>query len=95
VELAPGNVEILYDLGETLEQMGVMQMNPTYLKAAVETFRMVVNILPNNQESWNHIGICLNALGKPEEAKFYSDRARDISLWNKDSPIPRKRDKYL
>jgi len=95
VELAPGNVEILYDLGETLEQMGVMQMNPTYLKAAVETFRMVVNILPNNRESWNHIGICLNALGKPEEAKFYSDRARDISLWNKDSPIPRKRDKYL
>ncbi|MEN6396599.1 MAG: response regulator [Methanoregula sp.] len=94
VELAPGDVEILYDLGETLEHLGVMQMNPTYLEAAVETFRMVVNILPNNQESWNHIGICLNALGKPEEAKFYSDRARDISLWNKDSPIPRKRDKY-
>ena len=33
VELAPGNAEILYELGETLEQMGVMQMNNKYLEA--------------------------------------------------------------
>ena len=71
VELAPGNVEILYELGETLEQMGVMQMNNRYLEAAVETFKMVVNRLPNNMESWNHIGICLKELGRPEESKFY------------------------
>ena len=30
VELAPGNVEILYELGETLEKIGVMQMNNKY-----------------------------------------------------------------
>jgi CheY-like chemotaxis protein len=95
VELAPGNVEILYELGETLEQMGVMQMNNRYLEAAVETFKMVVNSLPNNMESWNHIGICLKELGRPEESKFYFDRARDIKLWKKDVPIPRKRDEYL
>jgi CheY-like chemotaxis protein len=95
VELAPGNVEILYELGETLEQMGVMQMNNRYLEAAVETFKMVVNSLPNNMESWNHIGICLKELGRPEESKFYFERARDIKLWKKDVPIPRKRDEYL
>ena len=95
VELAPGNVEILYELGETLEQMGVMQMNNRYLEAAVETFKMVVNSLPNNMESWNHIGICLKELGRPEESKFYFDRARDIKLWKKDVPIPRKRNEYL
>lgn len=95
VELAPGNVEILYDLGETLEQMGVMQMNNKYLEAAVETFKMVVNSMPNSMESWNHIGICLKELGRPEESKFYFDRARDIKLWKKDTPIPRKRNDYL
>jgi PAS domain S-box-containing protein len=95
VELAPGNVEILYELGETLEQMGVMQMNNRYLEAAVETFKMVVNSLPNNMESWNHIGVCLKELGRPEESKFYFDRARDIKLWKKDIPLPRKRDEYL
>jgi len=95
VELAPGNSEVLYDMGETLEQMGVMQMNNRYLDAAVETFKMVVNNLPNSMESWNHIGICLKELGRPEESKFYFDRARDIKLWKKDTPIPRKRNDYL
>jgi tetratricopeptide (TPR) repeat protein len=95
VELAPSNVEILYELGETLEQIGVMQMNDKYLDAAVETFKMVVNTLPNSMDSWNHIGICLKELGKPEESKFYFDRARDIKLWKKDTPIPRKRNEYL
>jgi len=95
VELAPGNVEVLYELGETLEQMGVMQMNNKYLEAAVETFKMVINLLPNNMESWNKIGICLKELGRPEESKFYFDRARDIKLWKKDTPITRKRNEYL
>ena len=95
VELAPGNVEILFELGETLEQMGVMQMNNKYLEAAVETFKMVVNLLPNNMDSWNHIGICLKELGRPEESKFYFDRSRDIRLWKKDTPVPRKRNEYL
>jgi len=95
VELAPGNVETLYELGETLEQMGVLQMNNKYLDAAVETFKMVVNTLPNSMDTWNHIGICLKELGRPEESKFYFDRARDINLWKKDSPLPRKRNEYL
>jgi len=95
VELAPQNPEILYELGETLEQMGVMQMNNRYIEAAIETFKMVVNLLPNNMESWNHIGICLKELGKPEESKFYFDRARDIKLWKKDAPVPRKRNEFL
>lgn len=95
VELAPANAETLYELGETLEQMGVLQMNNKYLDAAVETFKMVVNTLPNSMDTWNHIGICLKELGKPEESKFYFDRARDIKLWKKDTPIPRKRNEYL
>ncbi|ABS56464.1 putative PAS/PAC sensor protein [Methanoregula boonei 6A8] len=95
VELSPQNPEILYELGETLEQMGVMQMNNRYIEAAVETFKMVVNSLPNNMDSWNHIGICLKELGKPEESKFYFDRARDIKLWKKDTPVPRKRNEFL
>jgi len=95
VELSPGNPEILYELGETLEQMGVMQMNNKYLEAAIETFKMVVGLLPNSKDTWNHIGICLKELGRPEESKFYFDRARDIRLWKKDTPIPRKRNEYL
>ena len=94
VELAPGNVEILYELGETLEKIGVMQMNNKYLEAAVETFKMVVNFLPNNKDSWNHLGVCFKELGRSEESKFYFDRARDINLLKKDSPIPRKRNEY-
>jgi hypothetical protein len=34
-------------------------------------------------------------MGKTEESKFYFDRARDIILWKKDTPIKRKRDEYL
>lgn len=94
-ELDPGNVEILYDLGETLEQMGVMQMNKTYLESAIETFRMVLNILPNNMDSWYQIGVCLRELGKTDESRFYADRARDIGLLNKDMPISRKREIFL
>lgn len=95
VELAPGNAEILYELGETLEQMGVLQMNNKYLEAAVETFKMVVNLLPNNMDSWNKIGICLKELSRSEESKFYFGRARDIKLWKKDTPVPRKRNDFL
>jgi len=95
VELAPENQEILFEMGETLEKMGVMQMDSKYLDAAVQMFKMVANVLPNNMDAWNHIGICLKEMGKEEESKFYFDRARDINLWKKDIPLSRKRDEYL
>jgi DNA-binding response OmpR family regulator len=95
VELAPENPEILFDMGETLEKMGVMQMDSKYLDAAVQMFKMVINTLPNNMEAWNHIGISLKEMGKAEESKFYFDRARDIKLWKKDTPVHRKRNEYL
>ena len=87
MELTPGNAVILYELGETFQQMGVMQMNNKYLEAAVETFKMAVNLLPNNMDSWNQIGICSNELGRSEESKFYFNRARNINLWEKDTLI--------
>ncbi len=92
VELAPDNPEYLYNLGETLEMIGIMYMSNKYLDSAVQTFKMVVNQMPNNGSAWNHLGICLKEMGKADEAKFYFDRARDITLWKKDTPIKRKRD---
>ncbi|HVN73515.1 MAG TPA: tetratricopeptide repeat protein, partial [Methanoregula sp.] len=95
VELAPENPEMLFNLGETLETIGVLYMSNKYLDSAVKTFQMVVNQMPNNANAWNHIGVCMKEMGKSEQSKFYFDRARDIKIWNKDTPIVPKRDEYL
>jgi CheY-like chemotaxis protein len=95
VELAPEDLEILFDLGETLEKIGAMRMDDQYFDAAVQTFNMVLDKLPDSASAWNHIGVCLKEMGKAEMAKTYFDRARDIRLWKKDRPIVRKREEYL
>jgi PAS domain S-box-containing protein len=95
VELAPDSVEVLFDLGETLEKIGVMHLDNKYLDAALQTFHMVVDKLPNNASAWNHIGVCLKEMGKAEESRIYFNRARDVKVWKKDTPVPRKRDEYL
>jgi DNA-binding response OmpR family regulator len=92
VELAPDNPELLFNLGEILEMIGLLNMSNKYLDSAIATFKMVINQLPNNMNAWNHIGICYKEKGQIEESKFYFDRARDIRTWNKDTPIVPKRD---
>jgi len=95
VELAPENPEYLFNLGEALEVIGIMHMSNKYLDSAIQTFKMVVDQMPNNASAWNHLGICLKEIGKADQSKFYFDRARDILLWKKDTPIKRKRDEYI
>ena len=67
-------------------------MSNKYLDSAIQTFKMVTNQMPNNADAWNHIGICYKEMRQIEESKFYFDRARDIRLWKKDTPIIPKRD---
>ena len=95
VELAPENLELLFNLGETLEMIGVLYMSNKYLESAIQTFKMVANQMPNNANVWNHIGICYKEMGQTDESKFYFDRSRDIHLWKKDTPIVPKRDEFL
>ncbi len=95
VEYAPENPEFLFNLGETLEMIGVLYMSDKYLESAIQTFKMVANVVPNNANTWNHIGICYNELGKPEESRFYFDRARDIHIWKKDTPIIPRRNEFI
>jgi DNA-binding response OmpR family regulator len=95
VELAPESVEVLYELGVTLETIGVIQKDNKYLDAALQTFHMVTDKLPSNESAWNHIGVCLKEMGRPEYSRIYFDRARDIKIRKKDTPIPRKRDEYI
>lgn len=95
VECSPENTEYLFTLGETLEKIGLLYMNNKYLDSSIQVFKMVVNQMPNNMAAWNHLGICYKEMGKHEEGKFYFDRARDIHLWNKDTPTPCKRNEYL
>ena len=95
VELAPENPEFLFNLGETLEMIGVLYMSNKYLESANQTFKMVANQMPNNASVWNHIGICYKEMGQIEESKFYFDRARDIHLWKKDTPIIPHHDEIL
>jgi PAS domain S-box-containing protein len=95
VELAPENPEFLFNLGETLEMIGVLYMSNKYLESAIQTFKMVANQMPNNASVWNHIGICYKEMGQSEESKFYFDRARDIRLWKKDTPIIPHHDEIL
>ena len=95
VELAPDNTEYLFYLGETLELIGVLYNSNKYLDSAIQTFKMVVDLLPNNAAAWNHLGICYKDMRKEEESKFYFDRARDIKLGNKDTPISRRRNELL
>jgi CheY-like chemotaxis protein len=92
VELAPDNPELLFNLGEILEMVGLLNMSNKYLDSAIVTFKLVTNQLPNNMDAWNHIGICYKEKGQIEESKFYFDRARDIRTWNKHTPIVPKRD---
>ncbi|MFY9800982.1 MAG: response regulator, partial [Methanoregula sp.] len=95
VEHAPENPEFLFNLGETLEMIGVLYMSNKYLESAIQTFKMVANVVPNNANTWNHIGICYNELGKPEDSRFYFDRARDIHIWKKDTPIIPRRNEFI
>jgi PAS domain S-box-containing protein len=95
VELAPENPEFLFNLGETLEMIGVLYMSNKYLESAIQTFKMVANQMPNNASVWNHIGICYKEMGQTDESKFYFDRARDIHLWKKDNPIIPHHDEIL
>jgi tetratricopeptide (TPR) repeat protein len=95
VELVPDNTEFLFNLGETLELIGVLNMDNKYLDSAIQTFRMVVNILPHNMDAWNHMGICHKEMGREEESKFYFDRAREIKHTMKDTPILRRREEFL
>ncbi|MDD1700451.1 MAG: response regulator [Methanoregula sp.] len=95
VELEPDNPELLFNLGETLEMIGVLYLSNKYLGSAIQTFKMVANLMPNNSDTWNHIGICYKEMGQPEESKFYFDRARDIHIWKKDTPIIPRRDEFL
>jgi CheY-like chemotaxis protein len=94
VELASENVECLFTLGETLETIGLLHRNSKYLDSAIQVFKMVVNLMPNNMAAWNHLGVCYKEMGRHEESKFYFDRARDIHLWNKNTPTPCKRMEY-
>jgi PAS domain S-box-containing protein len=95
VELAPENPEFLLTLGETLEQIGVMYMSTKYLDSAIQTFKMVVGQLPNNASAWNHLSTCYKGMGKTDEAKFHLDRARDIRIGGRDTPVKHTRDEYL
>jgi len=95
VELAPEDPELLFNLAETLEMIGVLYMSNKYLESAIQTFKMVANQMPNNASVWNHIGVCYKEMGHPEEAKFNFDRARDIHIWKKDTPILPKRNEFL
>lgn len=95
VELAPGSPQCLFTLGETLEQIGIMYMSTKYLDSAVQTFRMVVDQLPNNANAWSHLGVCYKEMGKGDESKFHFDRARDIRLGGKDTPLRYTREDYL
>jgi Tfp pilus assembly protein PilF len=51
--------------------------------------------MPSTASAWNHLGICYKEMGKADESKFYFDRARDIMLRKKDTPIKRKRDEFI
>jgi CheY-like chemotaxis protein len=95
VELDPENPELLFTLGVTLEQIGVLYMSTKYLDSAIQVFKMVVNLLPNNMDAWNYLGICYKEMGKETDAKFHFDRARDIKLSRRDTPIVNKRSGYL
>ena len=92
VELAPDNPEFLFNLGKTFQMIGVLTMSNKYLDSAIQTFKMVANQMPNNADAWNHIGICYKEMRQTEESKFYFDRARDINIWKKHTPIIPKRD---
>jgi CheY-like chemotaxis protein len=94
VELAPESPQCLFTLGETLEKIGIMYMSSKYLDSAVQTFRMVVNLLPNNADAWSHIGNCYREMGDTDQSKFHHDRARDIRMGGKDTPISYTRDDY-
>jgi PAS domain S-box-containing protein len=67
VEIAPEDVECLYTLGETLETIGTLHMNNKYLDSAIQVFKMVVNIMPNNMAAWNHLGVCYKSMGNHED----------------------------
>ena len=56
---------------------------------------MVTDLLPNNAAVWDHQRICYKEVGKNEESKFSFDRARDIWLGNKDTPIIPRRNEFL
>ena len=74
VELAPDNPEFLFNLGVTLQTIGVQNMSNKYLDSAIQTFKKMAEQMPDNADAWNHIGICYKVMGQIEDSKFYFDR---------------------
>jgi DNA-binding response OmpR family regulator len=95
VELAPDNTEYLFNLGETLELIGVLYNSNKYLDSAIQTFKMVADLLPNNAATWKHLGTCHKEMGKGDESKCFFERARDIETGKKDTPIDQRRNEFL
>jgi len=95
VELDPENPEMLFTLGVTLEQIGMLYMSTRYLESAVQVFKMVIDQLPDNMDAWNHLGTCYKGMGNEADAKVHFDRAREIQLLRKDTPIVSRRSGYL
>jgi CheY-like chemotaxis protein len=91
VELAPDNLEILFNLGESLERIGKLHMNHKYLESAIQIFNLVAKQMPNNADVWNHIGVCYKEMGRSLESQTNFDRARHIAKFNKHTPIVPKR----
>lgn len=91
VELAPENMEFLYNFGETLEKIGMLNMNSRYLDSAIQAFKMVIKQMPDNADAWNHIGLCCRESGKLDEARVCFDRVKDLHLRNAHTPIKPKR----
>jgi CheY-like chemotaxis protein len=92
VELAPDNPEILFNLGETLERIGKLNLSNKYLESAIQTFNIVAKQMPNNADVWNHIAICYKEMGQALEAQSNFDRAKHIRKLNRHTPIVPKRD---
>jgi PAS domain S-box-containing protein len=92
LELAPKDEEYIYDYGEVLEIIGILQRDTKSLEKAVKTFSLVTDINPNNAEAWNHLGVCIKEIGHDEESHQAFKRAQGIIRMNKNRMFQRKRE---
>jgi hypothetical protein len=61
-------------------------MRAKYLESAIQTFWGVIGQLPNNTDALTYIGR-IKESWKPDDAKFYLDRGRDIRMGNCNTPV--------
>jgi tetratricopeptide (TPR) repeat protein len=75
LEMQPGNVDLIYELANTLYAKGKYSGDKDAFLDAANYLKQVIELSPNRKEAYSLIGLCYRAVEMPQEARHWYDNA--------------------